>query len=48
MNADSDLSMLDKFDKNMESVDNVFYSIDKNKKIAGSTFFSDNSSVKEK
>jgi len=34
--------MLDKFDKNMESVENTFYNVEKNKKIAGSTFFNEN------
>lgn len=40
--------MLDKFDKNLETVENTFYNLEKNKKIAGSTFFSDNNTMKEK
>lgn len=34
--------MLDKFDKNMESVENTFYNVEKNKKVGGSTFFNEN------
>lgn len=40
--------MLDKFDKNMESAENTFLNIEKNKKIGGSTFFNENTVIKDK
>jgi hypothetical protein len=39
-NAESDLSMLDKFDKNIETME-TFFHVDKNKKMGGSTFFNE-------